>query len=45
MLNSLNCDCINGSGVNGIQEPILFSFALDKPQGHEIYKEPRINFF
>ena len=41
----LKCDCVNGSSVNGIREPILYSFALDKPPGHEIYKEPRINFF
>ena len=27
----LNCDCINGSIVNGGREPIFHSFALDKP--------------
>ena len=36
----LKCDCIDGSIVNGIQEPILYSFALDQPPGHTIYKEP-----
>ena len=41
----LNCDCINGSIVNGCREPILFSFALDKPTGHEIYREPRTKRF
>ena len=41
----LNCDCINGSIVNGVREPILYSFALEQPPGHEIYKEPRIKFF
>ena len=38
----LKCDCIQGSIVNGMREPILYSFALFSPPGHEIYKEPRI---
>ena len=38
----LNCDCINGSIVIGIREPILFSFDLDKPAGPKIYKKARI---
>ena len=37
----LKCDCIQGSIVNGIREPILLSFALDTPPGHKINKEPR----
>ena len=41
----LKCDCINGSSVNGIREPILFSFALSSPPGHKINKEPRIKLF
>ena len=41
----LKCDCIQGSIVNGIREPILYSFALSSPPGHKIYKEPRIKFF
>ena len=36
------CDCIQGSIVNGVREPILFSFALSSPPGHKIYKEPRV---
>ena len=32
----LKCDCINGSIVNGIKEPILYSFALSSPPGHKI---------
>ena len=35
-------DCIQGSIVNGIREPILYSFALSSPPGHKIYKEPRV---
>ena len=41
----LKCDCIQGSIVNGIREPILYSFALSSPPGYKIYKEPRIKLF
>ena len=41
----LKCDCVQGSIVNGIREPILYSFALSSPPGHKIYKEPRIKLF
>ena len=41
----LKCDCIQGSIVNGVREPILFSFALSSPPGHKIYKEPRVKLF
>ena len=41
----LKCDCINGSIVIGVTEPILFSFTLSSPPGHKIYKEPRIKLF
>ena len=41
----LKSDCIQGSIVNGLSEPILLSFALSSPPGHKIYKEPRIKLF
>ena len=41
----LKCDCIQGSIVNGIREPILYSFALSSPPGHKLYKEPKIKLF
>ena len=41
----LKCDCIDGSMKNGIREPILYSFALDQPPGHKIYKEPKVKLF
>ena len=41
----LKGDCIQGSILNGIQQPILYSFALSSPPGHKIYKEPRIKLF
>ena len=41
----LKCDCKQGSIVNGVREPILFSFALSSPPGHKIYKELRVKLF
>ena len=41
----LQCDCINGSKVFGVREPILYSFALDEPPCHIIYKEPKLKLF
>ena len=41
----LKADCIQGSIMNGIREPNLYSFALDQPPSHKIYKEPRIRLF
>ena len=37
----LEADCINGSIVNCVREPILYRFALDKPTDHKINKQPR----
>ena len=36
----LKCDAIDGSVVNGIRQPILYSFVLDKPAGYKIFSEP-----
>ena len=33
-------DVIDGSIVNGVREPILFSFVLDKPAGYKVFWEP-----
>ena len=41
----LKCDCINGSLVNGVREPFLYSYALSSPPGHKIFKKPRIKLF
>ena len=41
----LKCDSIQGSIVNGIREPILYSFALSSPPGRKSYKEPRFKLF
>ena len=36
----LKCDCINGSLFNGVQQPTLYSFLLDKPAGYKVFCEP-----
>ena len=41
----LRCDCVNGSIVNGIPEPISYSFALHKPPSFIFYIEPRFKIF
>ena len=41
----LKRDCIDGSIVNGIGKPILYSFVLDKPLRHKGSKTPRVYVF
>ena len=36
----LNCDCIDGSVVNGVRKPILYSFVLEKLPGYKVFSEP-----
>ena len=36
----LKCDCIDGSIQNGLRQPILYSFVLDKPSGYIVFCEP-----
>ena len=36
----LKCDCIDGTIQDGIRQPILFSFVLDKPIGYKVFCEP-----
>ena len=36
----LKCDCIDGSIQDGVRQPILFSFGLDKPSGYKVFCEP-----
>ena len=36
----LKCDVIDGSVVNGLEQPFLFSFVLDKPSGYKVFCEP-----
>ena len=36
----MKCDCIDGSIQDGLRQPILFSFVLDKPSGYKVFSEP-----
>ena len=36
----LKCDIIDGSVVNGVRQPILYSFVLDKKPGYKVFSEP-----
>ena len=36
----MKCDCIDGSIQNGVREPILYRFVLDKRPGYKIFSEP-----
>ena len=36
----LKCDCIDGSVQDGVRQPILFSFVLDKPSGYKVFCQP-----
>ena len=36
----LKCDAIDGSVVNGLRQPVLYSFVLDKKPGYKVFSEP-----
>ena len=36
----LKCGCIDGKIQDGVRQPILFSFVLEKPSGYKIFCEP-----
>ena len=41
----LKCDCIGGSVVNGLRQPKLYSFVLDKKPGYKVFSEPETIHF
>ena len=36
----LNCDFNDGSVINGVREPNLYSFVLEKSPGYKVFPEP-----
>ena len=36
----MKCDVIDGGVVNGLRQPILYSFVLDKPTGYKAFPQP-----
>ena len=45
LIKYVKADCNNGSIVNSVREPIMYSFVLSSLPGHKIFKEHRIKFF
>ena len=41
----LKADCIQGSSLKGVRQPILYSFALDQRPGQKIYEEAWMKLF
>ena len=41
----LKCDCIDSRIEDGVRQPILFTFVLDKPSGYKIFSEPETIHF
>ena len=37
----LKADAIDGSVVDGVRQPIIYSFVLDKPSGYKVFSEPQ----
>ena len=37
----MKCDVIDGSVINGLRQPILFNFVLDKQPGFKLFCEPQ----
>ena len=37
----MKCDCIDGSVVNDLKPPILYSFILNKLPGYRVFCEPK----
>ena len=41
----LKCDCIDGSVLNGVRQPIIYVFFSDKPPGYKVFLWPeRIHY-
>ena len=36
----MKCDIIDGSIQDGVRQPILYSFVLDKPSGYKVFCQP-----
>ena len=43
--NHLKCDVIDGRIQDGVRQPILLSFVLDKPSGYKVFCEPETIHF
>ena len=41
----MKCDATDGSVVNGVRQPILYSFVLDKTSGYKVFSEPETKHY
>ena len=41
----LKCDIIDGSVQDGVRQPILLSFVLDKPSGYKVFCQPETKHY
>ena len=41
----LKCDVFDGSIQDGVRQPILFSFVLDKPSGYKVFCEAETIYY
>ena len=41
----LKCGCIDGSIQNGLGQPIMFNFVLDKPSGYKVFCKPETTHY
>ena len=39
----LKCDCVVGSVLRGVRQPVLYSFVLDKLPGYKVFCETETN--
>ena len=42
---NLKCDCIDGSVVDGLRQPILYSFVSDKKLGYKVFSQPETKHY
>ena len=41
----MKCDVIDGSVLNGLRQPILFIFVLNKPSGYKVFCHPETKHY
>ena len=41
----LKSDVINGTVVNGLEQPFFYSFVLDTPAGYKVFCQPQTSHY
>ena len=42
---NINCDCVDGSVLNGVRQPTLINFVLDKQSGYKVFCKPETKHY